>query len=121
MALYVPCAAGQTGPLVLNQGDRVAFVGDEIAQQMFYTRATTTVLLEMNPGKGLRFFNAGRESATAEQAVDWIDQLMGLVQPTVVFVCFGFNESQQQGDPREMVGAYLQSLGALLERMEQYP
>lgn len=121
MAWIAPCAYGQAGPLVLRDGDRVVFVGDEITQQMFYTRATATALLGLYPEKGLRFFNGGRESASAGEAIEWVDQLMGLVRPTVVFVCFGFNEAQERVDPAEMLETYLQSLGGLLERIVQHP
>ena len=56
----------QTEPLALDQvvqqGDRVLFVGDEMTQQMLHTRALASALMGMYPDYDLRFFNGGKKS-----------------------------------------------------------
>ena len=102
---------------VIRPGDRVLFVGDELTQQMFYTRAIAAAVLALKPQADLRFFNGGFESATAGSALGWIDDLLELADPTVVFMCLGRNdaESQEVGSP--MTQTYRQNLHTLIDRV----
>jgi len=77
----------------LEPGDRVLFLGDDLTQQMFYSRAAATCLMALQPAAGLRFFNGGRDGATAGDAVTWSVPLLERVRPTVVVVCFGLNDA----------------------------
>ena len=128
LAVLCLCAAtaapsvsyAQAQPLALQPGDRILFIGDEITQQMFYIRAVGAALLALHPEKNLRIFNGGKASATAADALTWIDELMGLVQPNVVFIGFGFNEAQNNSDPAETMPAYLKTMSALMERISLY-
>ncbi len=69
----------------IRPDDRILFVGDDLTQQMQYTRAVATGLLPLHPD--LRFFNGGRNKATAASAGAWLNDLLDITQPTVVFVC----------------------------------
>ncbi len=115
----------QPPPLVFEQAiqpaDRVLFVGDEITQQMFYTRAVACALLAMKPEAGLRFFNGGRDSATAQNATGWIDELMGLCEPTVVLVCLGLNDGDQRQVGKPASATFRQGLTALVKQIQAYP
>ena len=81
---------------ILKPNDRIVFVGDDVTQDMFYTRAIATALLPIMPDANLRLYNAGKEGATAatfmepafkgKPATAWED-LADLCKPTVVFVC----------------------------------
>ena len=63
---------------------------------MFFTSEFAAAVTAVKPDANLRFFNGGNEGSTAGHALDWIDALMDLVQPTIVFVCFGLNESEAE-------------------------
>ena len=46
----------------------------------------------MMPDADLRFFNGGRDEATAASTLQWIDPLLALCEPSVVFICLGLND-----------------------------
>ncbi len=110
---------------LIKPSDRILFVGDEITQQMYYTRATAAGLLGLFPEYGLTFFNGGKDGATVEGTDKWIDRLLILSRPTVVFVCLGRNDGQQhwpktgEGDEKlkEIVGEYEKKLRLLISRI----
>ncbi len=83
----------------LQKDDRVLFIGDELTQQMFYTRAVSAALLAIRPDAELRFFNGGRDGQTAQGAAQTADELLTLCHPTVVFICFGLNDGKQDANP----------------------
>lgn len=101
----------------VRPGDRFLFVGDQITQQMFYTRAVATGLIALEPTHGLRFFNGGKTDATAASAVEWIDDLMVLTKPTVVFVMLGLNDGRAEGTDAEQFG---EDLSELLDYIRGY-
>ena len=112
----------QQQPLVFREtvrpGDRILFVGDELTQQMFYTRAVAAALIAMMPEADLRFFNGGKEGATAASAKDWIDDLLVLTRPTLVFVCVGLNDVTDSGPVDKMMADYKYSLADLIDRIK---
>lgn len=105
---------------VIQKDDRILFVGDEITQQMFYTRAVAAAIISMRPEHNLRFYNGGYEGATAESAMKWIDDLLGLAKPTVVFVSFGLNDMTTPGTDEERAARYEASLGKLVEHIQGF-
>jgi lysophospholipase L1-like esterase len=110
---------------VLKLGDRVLFVGDEFTQQMFYTRAVASALLPLAPATtppsfgNVRFYNGGRSGSTAADALQWIDELLALCRPTVVFVCFGLNDGQNRPIDQPAADAFARDLTALIARIRQ--
>lgn len=105
----------------IGPGDRVLFVGDDLTQQMFYTRAAAAGVLATMPEAGLRFFNGGRDGATASSAVGWIDALLDRCSPTVVFICFGLNDSSAAGHPTTLPDTFADHLDALVAKIQQGP
>lgn len=94
------------------------FVGDELTQQMFFTIAFAAAVTAVKPDANLRFFNSGNEGSTAGHALDWIGALIDLAPPTVVFVCFGLNESEAEtSDP---VQHYKQPMSGLAGRLRAF-
>ncbi len=109
---------------LIKAGDRILFVGDEITQQDYYTRALSSALIALYPDYQLTFYNGGKEGASCVQTEETIDQLLLLVRPTVVFVCLGQNDSQQYvpltaHDPKldQIVKDYESSLRRLISRV----
>lgn len=105
---------------VIQKDDRILFVGDEITQQMFYTRAVASAIISMRPEHNLRFYNGGYEGATAESAMKWIDDLLGLAKPTVVFVSFGLNDMTTAGTDEERTARYETSLSKLVGQIQGF-
>lgn len=75
-------------------GDRILFLGDELTQQMYYTRMVAAAILPLRPEDNLRFFNGGYEGATAAMGIQRFDTAIELSRPSVVFVCLGANEAR---------------------------
>lgn len=104
---------------IFQSGDRVLLVGDQVTQQMFYSRAVATALLGLMPDRSLRFYNGGHDGATTTLAVQWIDELMELTQPQVVMVCFGLSDALEPAT-RDVTQGFGQGLDQLLDRIQGY-
>ena len=89
-----------------------------MTQQMFYTRAVATAVLAMRPNDNLRFYNGGRNGATAASAVEWVDELLDLTQPTLAFVCFGLNDGRGQSINEDLIESYKKSMETLVRRIQ---
>ena len=100
---------------LIQPDDRVLFVGDEITQQMFYGRAVASAVLAVTPEADMRFFNGGRDGATAASAAEWIGPLMELCNPTVVFMCFGLNDGKLRDTGEPVSKTFHKNLTALGE------
>ncbi|MAE64955.1 MAG: hypothetical protein CMJ18_11855 [Phycisphaeraceae bacterium] len=111
----------QTEPLeigeVIRPRDRILFLGDELTQQMHYTRAIATALLPLYPRGDLRFFNGGLDGATAASLGDRAEELIELTRPTLVFVCLGLNDAAATRPAREIEAGFRTDLAALVERI----
>ena len=114
-----PQTQAATLAAVIKPNDRVLFLGDDMTQQMLYDRAMATALLALMPEAGLRFYNGGMEGATAAGALTWVDDLMQVTGPNVVFICFGLNDGYGQAPTAEMVNGYQRDLGRLIERVQK--
>lgn len=77
-------------------GDHIVFIGDEMTQQMFYTRAVATGLLSLRPAEAQRIYNAGKDGATAATTLQWASDVLKLTQANVVFVSLGLNDALAQ-------------------------
>jgi hypothetical protein len=87
---------------------------------MFYTRGVATALIAIRPGDDLRFFNGGRDGATAGDAMTWVDDVASLSKPTVVFLCFGLDDGKNKSGPdaEPLIAEYRRNLGALVDRVK---
>lgn len=116
---------------VIRPGDRLLFVGDQLTQQMFYTRAVATALLCLPPvgddgrptrADPVRVLNGGRNDATATSAAAWLSELLELARPSVVVLGLGLNESrdvaaQPEGSPERAgaIGAFKSAMSKLID------
>lgn len=105
---------------VVQQNDRIVFVGDDLTEQKYYTRAFSAAMLLMKPQHNLRVFNGGMNEATAASALEWIDDLFDTCQPTVVFLCFGLNDGGGKPPSDALVGDYEKNLGKLIDKAKAF-
>ncbi len=114
----------QKSPLAFDQiiqpGDRILFVGDQLTQYRFYTRAVASALLRIMPDADLRFFNGGYAGATAASTIDWIYDLIELTRPTVIFVCLGLNDVMNFPGPQTSAKQYRQDLNNLIGQIQPH-
>jgi len=105
---------------VVRPEARFLFIGDELTQQMFYTRAVATGLISLRPEYALRFFNGGQDDATAASALAAADDLLNLTRPTTVFICVGLNDIKPRAPLAERAEAYAESLAALVDKARAF-
>lgn len=116
---------------IFQPGDRVLFVGDQVTQTFTYPRAFATAMLSIRPHDKLRFINGGYDGATITSALTWIDDLLSISQPQVVFIAMGINDllpatgssddpspSAPLPDLAELESTIPQNLGLLVERVK---
>ncbi len=85
-------------PITLNPGERIAFVGNTLADRMQQANNLETLITAKYPQHNLTFRNlaaAGDEVVTRARSKDFgtPDEWLAKVQPSVVFAFFGYNES----------------------------
>jgi|GEM_PF-2795127 len=105
---------------VIQRGDRLAFIGDDVTQQQFYVRSFASAMLCLKPHYGLRFFNGGMNGATATSALEWTDDFLDTAKPTVVFICFGLNDGKNLPPSDAVVEQYEKSLALLIDKVKAY-
>lgn len=112
----------QTEPLpfrqVIQPNDRVVFIGDDVTQQAFYTRALASALMGLRPTDDLRFFNGGMDGATAGDTQQWVGDLLDLTEPTVAFICLGLNDGEFGPPSDRIINTYKQNLTALAKQVK---
>jgi len=116
LLLVALCAAARA-EFLLDDGDRVVFLGDSITAQRLYTRYVQQYIYCRYPEKDIRFFNAGVGGDTAKRALDRLDRDVFWLQPTVVTVCFGMNDGLYRAPDKKIAKAYKESLGALVKAL----
>ena len=102
--LTVAVPAAELTPFDLKANDRVVFVGDGVVERDIAYNYLETMLTARYHGKGITFRNAGWSGDTVwgeSRAVfgtqkDGYNSLIKVInetKPTVVFLCYGMNES----------------------------
>ncbi|MEY4815971.1 MAG: hypothetical protein RLZZ162_3044, partial [Verrucomicrobiota bacterium] len=85
-------------PITLNPGERIAIVGNTLADRIQHHNNLETLITQKFPQHNLSFRNlaaAGDEIVTRARSKDFgtPDEWLTKVQPNVVFAFFGYNES----------------------------
>jgi lysophospholipase L1-like esterase len=103
-----------TKPL-LEDGDRVVFLGDSITVMHTYTRAIEAYVRLRHPTWTMTFINAGVGGNTAADALARLDTDVLAHQPTVVFVNFGMNDASYPADSPG--AAFEKNMAELFDRL----
>ena len=101
---------------LLEDGDRVVFLGDSITVAHTWTRAVEEFVLTRDPEKSITFVNAGVGGHTAADGLARLDSDVLAQRPTVVVVNFGMNDA---GYPDDSDGAaFAKNMGAIFDRLK---
>ncbi len=105
---------------LFQPGDRILFVGDQVTQTFTYPRALAAAMLSLRPDDKLRFYNGGFDDATTLTALTWIDDLLQISKPQVVFIALGLNDllTQVTSDPATFQANFIKSLSELVQRIK---
>jgi lysophospholipase L1-like esterase len=85
-------AAAQAEP-ILEDGDRMVFLGDSITQQRIYTRYVMNFFALRYPDLHVTFRNAGIGGDTAVGGIKRLDEDVLEAHPNLVSICFGMNDA----------------------------
>ncbi|MBC8065105.1 MAG: SGNH/GDSL hydrolase family protein [Chlorobia bacterium] len=110
--------------LVLKNGDRVAFYGDSITDNGYYTKVVETFVRLRYPDLDVRFFNAGvggdRVGGGWMGPVDErLTRDLFSRKPTVVTVMLGMNDGGYQQTKPEIENAYKTGYQHIIERLKK--
>jgi lysophospholipase L1-like esterase len=87
-----PRKAPETGGLWLQEGDRLAIIGDSITEQKMYSRIMETYLTVCVPGLKITTRQYGWSGETAEGFLRRMTNDCLRFQPTVATLCYGMND-----------------------------
>lgn len=115
------CAHGQQ--MMLHDGDRVAFYGDSITAQRFYTRFVEDLFLTRYPHLHVTFFNAGVSGDTVHGGYtgDMPTRLKRDLfphQPTVVTIMLGMNDGYYMPFDQKYLDIYEEGYRQLLASIQ---
>lgn len=107
----------QAAPLV-EDGDRMVFLGDSITQQRIYTRYVMNYFALRYPDMEVTFRNAGVGGDTAVGAIKRLDQDVLDLKPDVVSICFGMNDAGYTKFEEERYEKFLAGMTVLLAELK---
>lgn len=79
---------------LIKRGDTVVWIGDGVMEDSDWPRFVEAGLLASRPDDGVTWYRAGTEGSTAQAAALWGARIVMTVRASLVFVCFGQEESQ---------------------------
>jgi lysophospholipase L1-like esterase len=91
-AKFNPSEAPAPGPLLLQEGDRLAIIGDSITEQKRYSRIIETYLTACVPQLKITTRQYGWSGETAEGFLHRMTNDCLRFQPTIATLCYGMND-----------------------------
>lgn len=92
--IYNPRKAPQPGPLLLQQGDRLAICGDSITEQKMYSRLIETYLTACVPQLKITVRQYGWSGEKTDGFLRRMDQDCLRFNPTIATLAYGMNDSR---------------------------
>lgn len=92
--MYHPRKAPPAGPLLLQEGDRLAICGDSITEQRKYSRIIETYLTACTPQLGVTVRQYGWSGEKTDGFLRRMDKDCLTFEPTVATLCYGMNDAR---------------------------
>lgn len=92
--IYNPRKAPQPGPLLLQEGDRLAICGDSITEQKMYSRLIETYLTVCVPQLKITVRQYGWSGEKTDGFLRRMDQDCLRFKPTIATLAYGMNDSR---------------------------
>ena len=93
-AKFNPRLAPTPGPLLLEQGDQLAIIGDSITEQKIYSRIIETYLTACVPQLAIQVRQYGWSGERTEGFLRRMDQDCLRFKPTVATLAYGMNDTR---------------------------
>lgn len=110
--------AAHAAPL-LQQGDRMVFLGDSITQQRIYTRYVMNYFALHYPDLRVTFRNAGVGGDTAVGAIKRLDNDVLDAGPDLVSICFGMNDAGYGEFKQDRWDEYVAAMTVLVAELKR--
>jgi lysophospholipase L1-like esterase len=111
-------ACAQAEP-VLEEGDRMVFLGDSITQQRIYTRYVMSFFALRYPDMHVTFRNAGIGGDTAVGGIKRLDEDVLEAHPNVVSICFGMNDAGYTKFEQDRYEEYIAAMTVLVSELQK--
>jgi lysophospholipase L1-like esterase len=112
--------SGTEIPLHIEWGDRIAFLGDSITQQRFFTEWAENYLALRFPDLHLKFMNCGWGGETAEGALARMDRDLFAFYPTLVVVAYGMNDAAYTDPSDEILARFSPAMQKIVHRIQKH-
>jgi len=106
------------GPIELEDGDSVVFLGDSITHQCLYSQYVEDYYYTRYPGRRIRFHNAGVGGNRAIDALKRFDDDVAAHKPDYVLVLLGMNDGRYASIEDEIIDTYVKDMTELVDRIE---
>jgi lysophospholipase L1-like esterase len=110
--------AAQAEP-ILQEGDRMVFLGDSITQQRIYTRYVMNFFALRYPDMYVTFRNAGIGGDTAVGGIKRLDEDVLEAHPEVVSICFGMNDAGYTEFEQDRYEEFLAAMTVLVTELQK--
>jgi lysophospholipase L1-like esterase len=117
---YKAHIAPQPGPLLLNEGDRLAICGDSITEQKMYSRIMETYLTVCMPQLRVTVRQFGW---SGERAPGFLSRMTNDVirfRPTIATTCYGMNDHRYRPFTEEIGMEYEESSRAIIQAFKAH-
>ncbi len=104
---------------VLEQGDRLAIVGDSITEQKLYSKFIETYLLACCPDLDIQTFQFGWGGETAAGFAGRMENDLVPWKPDVVTTCYGMNDGSYRAYDEQIGKTYEDGMRRIIGRMKE--
>jgi lysophospholipase L1-like esterase len=106
-------------PPVLEQGDRLAIIGDSITEQKLYSKFIETYLLVCCPDLEIQTFQFGWGGERAPGFVARMENDLVPWKPDVVTTCYGMNDGSYRAYNEQIGKTYEEGMRQIIDRMKR--
>lgn len=110
---------GIPGPIDLQDGDCLVFLGDSITHQRLYTQYVEDFFYTRFPERRIRFHNAGIGGARAWDALQRMSRDVAAYRPRYVTVLLGMNDGSYRPFDKEVFDTYSADMQQLIDRIQE--
>ncbi len=117
-AAILLCSAAVIARPLLEDGDRMVFLGDSITAQRIHTRYVMNYFALRYPDTLLTFRNSGWSGERAPGGLARLDRDVLSVKPDVVSICYGMNDGGVTHFDRKLYANFMDGMTGLVDRLK---
>lgn len=105
------------GPIELNDGDTLVFLGDSITHQCLYTQFVEDFFYTRYPQKRIHFHNAGVGGDRGSDALRRFDEDVAVYKPKYVTILLGMNDGSYTNYQQPIFDTYQRDMTTILDKI----